>query len=672
MRNHRGRASLAAPDLRLPFSSLTSSLHARALEALDSASGETQFHVLAEAIPQIVWTAEPDGETDYYNGRWYSYTGLTLEQTRGWGWECVIHPDDLANCVARWTNAFTTGKPYETEYRFKRADGVYRWHLGRAVPVHDAAGIVTKWFGTCTDIEEHKRVSEGLIQSEARFRSFMQQSPLSTVLFDMQGRPVESNPAFERLWGAPATAAAANYSVLTDHQLHAAGVLHLVRRAFAGEHVTIPPIPYDSVLLAGRGHVTWTQGTFYPVRGADGEVEHIVAMHEDVTARVQAEDAERYANERFRVIIDASPDSLALFRPSWQAGEIVDFEWLYANPMAQKGIESGSVIGRSLLQTHPEIIGSELLNEYVRVLQTGEPFRQEYPHGSEDDPQWTAITALRAGNEIAVTYTNITPRKLAESYLSTANAELERRVSERTAALTAANEDLARSNADLEAFAYVASHDLQEPLRMVRSYTQLLKRRYRDQVGTDGAEFIDFAADGAARMHQLIEDLLAYSRVGSAGIQIVPVESVEIVDRAISNLRGLIADAGARVTHSQLPLICGDAVLLEQLIQNLVANAVKFRGANKPLIHISACTTPEGWCFSVSDNGIGIDSAYSERIFSMFQRLHTRAEYSGTGIGLALCARIIARHGGMIWVESSVGRGSTFNFTIPFCKDTLP
>ncbi len=653
----------------MPSTGTAGSLHALALEALDSASGEAQFRTLAEAIPQIVWTAEPDGQLDYYNERWYSYTGLTLEQTRGWGWAPVVHPDDLADCVARWTDAFTTGEPYEIEYRFKGVDGSYRWHLGRAVPVRDDTGTITKWFGTCTDIEDHKRVIEGLAKSESRFRAFIHQSPVSTVLFDVQGRPIESNPAFERLWGAPATDAPPGYSVLTDHQLDAAGLLPLVRRAFAGEHVTTPPVRYDSVLIAGSGHVTWTRSTFYPVRDAAGAIEHVVAMQEDVTAQVAAQDAERYANERFRVIIDASPDALALFHPVEVNGEVVDFEWVYANPAARGAADSESSIGSSLLATHPSLKGGEQFGEYVRVLQTGEPFRQEYQYGTPERPEWSAITALRAGNELAVTYTNITARKLADLYLSIANTELERRVSERTEALTAANADLARSNADLEAFAYVASHDLQEPLRMVRSYTQLLKRRYRDQIGSDGVEFIDFAADGAARMHQLIEDLLAYSRVGSSGLQIVSVSSGDMVDRAVANLQALVVDSGALITHSDLPVICADAVLLEQLFQNLIANAVKFRHEDEPRISITARAMHEGWTFSVSDNGIGIDPAYSERIFAMFQRLHTRTEYPGTGIGLALCSRIVARHGGTIWVESSVGRGSTFNFTIPSCKD---
>ena len=653
--------------------SLTSSPHTRALEALDFASGDAQFRTLAEAIPQIVWTAEPGGNLDYYNQRWYEYTGLTFEQTRGWGWEVVIHEGDLAACVARWTEAYTTGEPYEIEYRFLHAsDGAYRWHLGRAVPMRDHAGNILKWFGTCTDIDDQKRAAETLAKSEARFRSFIQQSPLATVLFDMSGHPVDSNPAFATMWGAAATDLSSDYTVLADPQLEAAGVLPLVHRAFAGEHVTLPLLRYDFALTADSGRVQWTQATYYPVRGASGSVEHVVAMCQDVTARVEAEAAERYANERFRAIVDASPDGLALFRPVRNGTEVVDFEWLHSNPAGDTITGALPLIGKTLLGVYPELTGTNLFDAYVRVLETGEAFRQEHRHGPDATPRWTAITVIRAGNELAVTYADITPRKGAEHYLATANADLELRVNERTAALTAANADLARSNADLEAFAYVASHDLQEPLRMVRSYTQLLKRRYRDQVGADGADFIDFAVDGAARMHQLIEDLLAYSRVGSAGILIAPVQSGAIVDRAISSLKALIADAGASVTHSDMPVVCADAMQLEQLFQNLIANAVKFRGKAEPRIEIAGCRALDGWRFSVSDNGIGIDPAYSDRIFTMFQRLHTREEYPGTGIGLALCSRIVARHGGKIWVESVVGTGSTFKFTIPSCKDTLP
>jgi PAS domain S-box-containing protein len=228
----------------------------------------------------------------------------------------------------------------------------------------------------------------------------------------------------------------------------------------------------------------------------------------------------------------------------------------------------------------------------------------------------------------------------------------------------AQEEELARSNQELEQFAYVASHDLQEPLRMVASFTQLLGKRYRGQLDSDADEFISYAVDGANRMQQLLNDLLAYSRVGTRGKPLVPVDSNSILNKAMANLAYLIEDSGAVITHLPLPRVQGDEVQLIQLFQNLLINAIKFRGRELPMIQISAERKGSDWKFSVQDNGIGIASEHQERIFIIFQRLHQRADYPGTGIGLALCKKIVQRHGGRIWVKSALEQGATFCFTL--------
>ena len=226
-------------------------------------------------------------------------------------------------------------------------------------------------------------------------------------------------------------------------------------------------------------------------------------------------------------------------------------------------------------------------------------------------------------------------------------------------------EDLKRSNKELEQFAYVASHDLQEPLRMVSSYVQLLAQRYEAQLDVKARKYIDYAVDGAARMQQLIEDLLLYSRAGTHGGPLAPTDSGTALATALENLAKRIQEEKAIVTHGDLPIVRADVSQLVLVFQNLLSNAVKFHGEAPPRIHVSAEERAREWVLAVRDNGIGIDPKYGDRVFAIFQRLHTREEYPGTGIGLAVCQRIVERHGGRIGFESEPGVGSTFHFSIP-------
>ena len=260
-------------------------------------------------------------------------------------------------------------------------------------------------------------------------------------------------------------------------------------------------------------------------------------------------------------------------------------------------------------------------------------------------------------------------RKDAEEEIRSLNVDLERRVNDRTAELDERMKDLARSNSELQQFAYVASHDLQEPLRMVASFTQLLGRRYKEKLDDDARDFINYAVDGATRMQTLITDLLSYSRVGTQGKPLELTRCDDVLDRVLNNnLRLAIKESGVAITRDPLPTVMADPLQLGQLFQNLVANAIKFRGKAPPSVHIFAERRNGDWEISVCDNGIGISQEHADRIFVIFQRLHTKTEYPGTGIGLAICKKIAERHGGRIWVEPTPGGGSTFRFTIPLRK----
>ena len=261
----------------------------------------------------------------------------------------------------------------------------------------------------------------------------------------------------------------------------------------------------------------------------------------------------------------------------------------------------------------------------------------------------------------------ISNRRAVEKALQEQNLLLQKEIGNRQrveSALLKSNQELARSNAELEQFAYVASHDLQAPLATIASYAQLLEKRYKDQLDSQANKFIGNIIQGCTRMQSLIDDLLEYSRVGRSQKPFKTTNCNQVVEQALANLQVVIRDTKAVVSYSELPVVTGDVSQLMQLFQNLVGNAIKYRQDAPPAVCISACKQQNNWLFSVSDNGIGIAPQHQERIFQIFQRLHTQKEYSGTGIGLAICQKIVEGHGGRIWVESEPGQGSTFHFIL--------
>jgi len=257
-------------------------------------------------------------------------------------------------------------------------------------------------------------------------------------------------------------------------------------------------------------------------------------------------------------------------------------------------------------------------------------------------------------DELIATIRSLVRLQQAEEKLQKANEELTRQA-----------EELRRSNDDLQQFAYVVSHDLQEPLRMVATYVQLLANRYRGKLDADADEFINYTSEGVTRMQALIFDLLSYARIQAQEQSLIPTNCEEVLTKVLEVLRPTTAQTGAVITHDALPTVLADATQLGQVLQNLLSNALKFHGSQPPRIHISAKPDGAEWIFAVQDQGIGLEPQFAKRIFVIFQRLHTRKEYPGTGIGLSICKKIIERHNGRIWVESEPGKGATFFFTLP-------
>jgi PAS domain S-box-containing protein len=760
---------------------------------------ERHFRALAESLPQLVWTCEGAGPCDYLSPQWVEYTGIPEEDQLGTGWLKQIHPEDQAYAIATWNRAAAEGGVFDTEFRIRRHDGVYRWFKTRAAPLLNDKRQVLKWFGSNTDIQDQRdardklqqlnqtlegRVEEGTEEVRAAHRALqavteqlaaaqrltrvgswemdVQRGTIqwSDELFRLlQLSPGGSRPSREELarafppdaWeqldralqrclssgvsyelelemvrldgtrssviarGQPALDADGKvYQIIgtlqdvtelkqTEHELSRA--LERVRLATAAANMGIwdwdardgllvwdetmsgvygvnaadfggareawracvhpEDLPeFDRQLdgvLAGNSDfdmsfrivrpgkpLRFVRGTAVVHKSPDGRTLRIVGANIDVTAQRAAEKALRANEALLREFVKHAPAAIAMLDRDVCYLQASD-RWLL-----DYRLDSTDLIGRSHYEVFPDLpdrwkeLHQRVLRGFVEKCEE-DPFPRA--DGRTEWLQWEARPWRTGDGGIGglIFFTQvITARKEMELELRKRRVELE------------------RSNQDLEQFAYVASHDLQEPLRAVAGCGQILKRRYgQGQLEPSAGELIDHMVEGAARMQALILDLLAFSRVGARSVDLSPLDSSEAVRRAMRQLEGAMNESHAEVDVAPLPRVKGDVDQLTQLFQNLMGNALKYRGPEPVKIQIAAQTSGSTHQFSVRDNGIGIEPQYFDKIFVLFQRLHTREEYPGTGIGLAICKKIVERHGGRIWVESAVGEGSSFHFTLP-------
>ncbi len=383
----------------------------------------------------------------------------------------------------------------------------------------------------------------------------------------------------------------------------------------------------------------------------------VAQLEEEVRNRQEAEEAIRAASAYARSLIEASLDPLVTISPE---GKITD---------VNQATEEATGIDRARL------VGTDFSDYFTEPAKAREGYRQVFSQGLVVDYPLTLRHASGRLLEVlynAAIYRNeagevqgvfaaardITERKRAEQELARLNEELEQRVQERTA-------ELERSNRDLEDFAYISSHDLQEPLRKIANFSEMLARQYQGQLDEHGVRYFGYVTDGAKRMQDLINDLLNYSRGGRAEIPLTPASLEDILKGTLNDLHTVIKDSRAEISHEPLPALQVNPHQLGQLLQNLLTNAIKFHGGQPPRIHLAARQEDSEWVFSVRDYGIGFEPQYADGIFKVFKRLHSKEEYPGTGIGLAVCKKIVERHGGRIWAEAEPGRGATFYFTIP-------
>lgn len=485
---------------------------------------ENKFRQLADSMPQLVWTARPDGAVDYYNQRVHEYDGITPMDDGTWNWNPMLHEDDLKPTIEAWQRAIETGEEYKIEHRVRMIDGSYRWHLSRCVPARDENGQIIKWFGTATNIHDQKLVQEALHKSEIRMRRLVDANIIGIIIRGEDGLISDANDAFLNIIG------------YTREDLQA-GLINW-------KQITPPEyIPYDI----------------------------------EATSKAR------------------------------QNGSFMPYEKEY---IRKDGSRVPILIGYALIDNSK--------TEYIGFI------------------------------------LDLSDLKQAQAALEEYAAKLE------------------RSNQELEQFAFVASHDLQEPLRKIRLFGEVLSNRLENRLDDETRDYLNRMLDAAARMQAMITGLLELSRINTRGQDFVNVDLNAVMRDVISDLETRINQTHGKVEVEPLPTIEADPLQMRRLMQNLVSNALKYsRQEVPPVIHITGKVIqpesgkPKQVILRVEDNGIGFEMEYLERIFQPFQRLHGRGVYEGTGIGLSICQRIVERHGGNLTAESIPDQGSVFIVTLP-------
>ena len=519
-------------------------------------------------------------------------------------------------------------------------------------PLESPEGILVT--AAIRDISVRKSAETHLAQMEGRYRGLLEAAPDAMVVVNVGGEIVLLNVQAEKRFG---------YS---RDELVGQKVKNIIPQGFAERIISDGTRSAAEALaqqigtgieLIGRrkdGSEFPIEIMLSPLESAEGIL--VTAAIRDISVRKGAETHLAQMEGRYRGLLEAAPDAMVVVNPG---GDIV-----LLNVQAEKqfGYGRDELVGQKVKSIIPEGFAERIIADGTRSA--AEALAQQIGTGIE-------LVARRKDGSVFPIEIMLSPLESPEGILVTAAI---RDISVRQAAeadLLQKIDELNMSNEELGKFAYIASHDLQEPLRMVASYTQLLSRRYKGKLDAEADEFIAFAVDGANRMQRLIQDLLSYSRVGTKGQELLDTSSEEALQRALVNLRSAVEESGALVTHDPLPTVMADGTQLIQLFQNLIGNAIKYQKPGVPRVHISVVRSgAKQWTFSVKDNGLGIEPQYFEKIFGMFQRLHKREEFAGTGIGLAICKKIAERHGGNISVESEPGQGSTFSFALEGVKES--
>lgn len=614
----------------------------RAREAALRAS-EQRYRALVESAHDGVFVCDAQNRFVLVNAAFETICGRSSAELLGRSVADVVAPDDLAATPLRRAEVERVGL-LETERWLLRPDGTrVRVEVGAVLLANGEVQCAVR------DVTARRRVEDDLRERERRFHGIFDSAFQFVGLLAPDGTVVEANRTALEFAGVGAEAVVGRPFWETPWWRHSeAERLRLQEAVAAAADGAF--VRYETEHVGADGRSINIDFSLKPIRDADGRVVLLIPEGRDVTEAKRTAARLRESEELFRKAFEHSGIGMALVG--------LDGRWLRVNRALCQivGYEPEELLALSFQDiTHPDDVGADLALAEELVAGTRESYQLEKRYVHRDGH----LVWIRLNGSLVRDESGAARFFIAQIEDVTARQESEAALRRRTA-------ELARSNEELEQFAYVASHDLQEPLRAVASFTSLLAERYGDRLDERAHTWIHYAVDGARQMQVLISDLLALSRVGSRARPFAPTRLDVVVAEVLRSLAPAIEQAGGEITVAPLPIVEGDASQLAQLFQNLLANAVKFHRADTaPRVHVSVAGTDEEWIFSVRDNGIGVEPRFAERIFVIFKRLHTREEYPGTGIGLAICKKIVERHGGRIWIEPAEGGGADVRFSLP-------
>jgi len=651
--NHQGKRkseNLAGlqPPQKNRLSLLEDSIQGQVVEPSAWAQFTAGFSIdLFSGLPAALFIAQ-DGKFQVVDSAFESLTSYEQSEICGKGSLILVHPEEREQVRSDAVEMLKGNLRHPFEFRIITKSGETKWIVETVTPIQyqNRPAIL----GLLMDITARKQADEALARSSKRNQLILEAAGEGIFGLDMDGIVTFVNPAAANILGYEPEEIIGQNSHEVMHHSKPDG------QPYPRKECPICACLNDGDIRKVADEIFWRKdGTGVPIEYVStpkmeiGKIVGAVIIFKDITERKQAEAILRESERNYRLLVNNIPAVVFKGYLDWSIS-------FYDNKIEELTGYNKEEFASHRMKWSDVILPEDLIRAktiFKEALKSDGAYIREYRiRNKKGEIVWIQARGQAVYNKdgeveyISGVFFDITDNKRFEEEL------------------VKQKEELTRSNADLEAFAYAASHDLQEPLRNISGYLQILKRHHQEILGTEGNDYIDRAINGATRMRTLINDLLTYSRIGGRS-NLKPTDCQAVCSEALANLATTIAKSGVTVTCDPLPAVMGNPHQLVQLLQNVIGNAIKFRQGQSPKVHVSAVKNGDKWVFAVQDNGIGIEAEYTDRIFGLFQRLHTRTEYSGTGIGLAAAKRIVELHGGSIWVKSAPNQGSTFYFSLP-------